>query len=124
MKLVIGGKACKAKLCLLAKLGNHIFDWWDGKHVVEREGGGCTEGSADAADCIVLCDLEDVNERFGWLVGPEGQAIGEDREDNGVVDLLPIGKVQSTDGVAHDLESLSGGVCLGSHHLSMMFPGE
>ena len=123
-KLVIGGKACKVKLRLLAKLGNHVFDQRDGKHVVEREGGRCTEGSADAADRIILRDLEDVKERFGWSVGPEGQAIGEDREDDGMVDLLPIGKVQSTDRVAHDLESPSGGACPGSHHLSMMFPGE
>ena len=123
-KLVVGGKVCKAKLRLLAKLGDHVFDRWDGKHVVEREGGRCMEGSTDVADRIILCNLEDVKESFGWLVGPEGQAIGEDREDDGMVDLPPIGKVQSMDGVAHDLESPSGGACLGSHYLSMMFPGE
>ena len=92
--------------------------------MVEREGGRCMEGSADTADRIILHNLEDVKERFGWSVRPEGQAIGKDREDDGVVDLPPIGKVQSTDRVAHDLESPSGGACLGSHHLSMIFPGE
>lgn len=66
----------------------------------ERGRRGGVEAPRDASEHIILCNLYQVEEVFGWLLCPEGGTVCEDGEDNGMVDCPPIGEVEPSDGVA------------------------
>ena len=56
---------------------------------------GGAEGAADAADCFILGDLKDLNEMLRRTVGPQWEAVEEDREYDGVEDATPVVKIQT-----------------------------
>ena len=59
-----------------------MFDGGNGGKIVEGDDRGGFEAAGDLVDCVILGDLEDVEEGDDvTLSGIEGEAISEDRED-------------------------------------------
>jgi len=60
-------------------------------------------------DCIILGDLEDVHEAFIMCKsGIEGEAIGEDGEDEEVEKFVPVGIVETPNGVPKNAKGADG----------------
>jgi len=76
---------------------------------MEGNDGGGFEAARDFVDRIVLGDLEDVEQVYDvTLGGVEGEAIGEDGEDEGVKNTAPVSIVKTADGVAKDAKATNG----------------
>jgi len=61
---------------------------------MEGNDGGRLEAARDFSDCVVLGNLEDVEDALGTTLGGiEGEPICEDGEDEGMEDMAPIGIV-------------------------------
>ena len=55
--------------------------------------GGGAEDACDMVEGIVLGCTNEFEKVFLWAVSPEGGAIGEHRQDDGVIDFPPVGEV-------------------------------
>jgi len=58
------------------------------------------------------------------LSGVEGEAIGEDGEDEGVEDVAPVSIVKTTNRVAKDAKAANGRSSTVGHDCNVVFPLE
>jgi hypothetical protein len=59
-----------------------------------------TETAADLMAGLVLRNLEDADEAFLFNVSePDRRTVGENRKNNGVEDLTPVGKIEAANRV-------------------------
>ena len=96
------------KLICEAVLAERELDGRDGEDVVCGFGRGGAKEASHSSDCVILGDLQVSEGGLGNAVGPDGGSEGEDGEDDGVIYLSPIEEVESTYGVAKELEGSDG----------------
>jgi len=61
---------------------------------MEGNDGGHFEAARDFPDCVVLGNLEDIEDAFGTALGGiEGEPVRENGEDEGMENAVPIGIV-------------------------------
>jgi len=93
--------------------------------IVEGDNGGRLEAARDLADCIILGQLKDIHNALGTILGGiEGEAIGEDGEDEGVEDTSPISIVETFDQIAKNAKAANGRVSMVSHDGGVVLPLE
>ena len=119
-----GWKAEEAVAEGTRELFEGILDREDGEEVGEGVHRRGTEASRDAPEGVILGDSGQLDEVFRGLEAPERGAVREDGEDDGMVDSPPIGKVQSTDRVAQDVERTNRGTRPIGHDFDVMRPIE
>ena len=61
---------------------------------MEGNDGGRLEAARDFSDCVVLGNLEDIEDALGTALGGiEGEPVHENGEDEGMKDTMPVGIV-------------------------------
>ena len=82
--------------------------YWHDAHELEKgvDGGGA-ESTGDVAHCLVLGSAE-LSEKARLAGEPDWGGVGEDREDDSVVDCAPLGPFKASDGVSEEVKSFEG----------------
>jgi len=85
--------------------------------------GHSAENPGDLSQTVVLCNLEGVDQALLSVAGvPNLGPVCKHRDDQGIVDLVPVEEVEATDGVAKDADPMDGGMGAVGHDLDVRLP--